>query len=116
MIEEIFGEIVDEFDEEETIFTQVGPHEFIVDGKMPLDDLIAEMDLPEAVFDEVRGTSDTLAGLILELHRKIPLQGEEIVYAQFRFVVEMVEQNRIRRLRLHVAHPEDNDLEDKELE
>jgi putative hemolysin len=111
MIEEIFGEIIDEFDEEETVFEQRSEHEFTLDGKMNLDDLIAEMELPSTVFDEVRGTADTLAGLILELHRKIPQQGEVIVYEQFQFTIETVEQNRIRRLRLLVTPQDDRDSE-----
>jgi putative hemolysin len=111
IIEEIFGDIVDEFDEEEIVVTKLSETEYLVDGKMPLHDLIATMELPDHVFDEVRGTADTLAGLILELHRKIPAQGEQIVHGQFQFTVESVEQNRIKRVRLVVV-PESQGTED----
>lgn len=107
IIEEIFGDIVDEFDEEEVVFTDLGDNHYALDGGMHLDDLIAKLELPEEIFDEVRGTSDTLAGLILELHRKIPAEGEVITYSQFQFTVEHVAHNRIRRLRLSVLAPDE---------
>lgn len=116
IIEEIFGEIVDEFDEEEIVMTQLNETEYVVDGKMPLDDLIANMELPSHVFDEVRGTADTLAGLILELHRKIPNPGEQIVYEQFQFTVESVEQNRIKRLRLVLIPLSESEKEEQKTE
>lgn len=116
MIEEIFGEIVDEFDEEETVFSKLSDTLYILDGKMPLDDLIADMELPSSEFEEVRGTADTLAGLILELHRKIPRQGDEIVYGQFHFTIESVEQNRIRRVRLELVPQQEVELKEQETE
>jgi CBS domain containing-hemolysin-like protein len=90
--------------------------EYILDGKIPLDDLIATLELPENVFDDVRGTADTLAGLILELHRKIPDQGEQIDYAQFQFTVEAVAQNRIKRLRLILVPLSDGENVENEVE
>ncbi len=116
MIEEIFGEIVDEFDEEESVFTQLSESEYLVDGGMPLDDMIANLELPSTVFDEVRGTADTLAGLILELHRKIPSQGEMIVHEQFQFTIETVAQNRIRKVRLTLQLPEESEDKEQEIE
>jgi putative hemolysin len=116
MIEEIFGEIVDEFDEEETVFTQLNDTEYLVDGKMPLDDLISQMEWPSTLLDEVRGTADTLAGLILELHRRIPERGEEIVYGQLRFTIDAVEQNRIRKVRLTLMPPEEEEIAEQETE
>lgn len=114
IIEEIFGDIVDEFDDEEIVVTKVSDSTYVVDGKIPLDDLIAEMELPDDVFDEVRGTADTLAGLILELHRKIPDQGELIAYEHFEFLIEAVEQNRIKRVRIELLPMKvDEDLQEE---
>ncbi len=116
IIEEIFGEIVDEFDEEEeTYFSKLSDEEYMVDGKMHLDDLIAHLELPETVFDEVRGTADTLAGLILELHRMIPEQGEVVVHEQFQFTIETVETNRIRKVRLMIVAPGDAEVDEQEI-
>lgn len=114
IIEEIFGEISDEFDEEETVLTTLSETEYIVDGKMPLDDLIGQLELPDDEFDDVRGTSDTVAGLLLELHRRIPVPGEVILHGRYQFLVESVGQNRIKRVRiliLDTAEGEDAKVE-----
>ncbi|MBK9448872.1 MAG: gliding motility-associated protein GldE [Bacteroidetes bacterium] len=116
IVEEIFGDIADEFDDVEVVLSKVSETEYILDGKIPLDDLIATLELPENVLDDVRGTADTLAGLILELHRKIPDQGDEIEHAQFHFTVESVEQNRIKRLRLVLVPLSDGDDIENEVE
>lgn len=100
IIEEIFGEIADEFDEDETVLTTLSETEHLVDGKMALDDFIGQLELPDEDFEEVRGTSDTVAGLLLELHRRIPEPGEVIVHGRYQFTVESVGQNRIKRVRV----------------
>ncbi|MFM2376578.1 MAG: hypothetical protein RLZZ165_1675 [Bacteroidota bacterium] len=112
IIEEIFGDIVDEFDDDETALTKVDENAYLVDGKMPLDDLISILELPENVFDDVRGTADTLAGLILELHQKIPALGERIAYREFRFTIDAFGQNRIKRVRVEVAGPGEDGKEE----
>ena len=99
VIEEIFGEINDEFDDEELIFSKLSDTEYVFDGKIPLNDLIKQTGLPESIFDEAKGESDSLAGLVLELHGKIPEKGEIFEYENFRFVIESVAQNRIKRIK-----------------
>ena len=102
IIEEIFGEIVDEFDEEELVSSKLSDNVYVFDGKLPLNDLVRTMDLGDEVFEEVKGNADSLAGLILELHGKIPERGEVIQYEQFRFVIESVAKNRIKRVKMEI--------------
>lgn len=102
IIEEIFGEIVDEFDEEELVSSKLSDNVYVFDGKLPLNDLVRTMDLEDDVFEEVKGNADSLAGLILELHGRIPERGEVIEFENFRFVIESVAKNRIKRVKLEL--------------
>ncbi|HHG83160.1 MAG TPA: gliding motility-associated protein GldE [Bacteroidetes bacterium] len=102
IIEEIFGEIVDEFDDEELVFSKLSDTEYIFDGKMPLNDLIRNVDLPDNAFDEVKGEADSLAGLILELHGKIPEMGTIILHKPYRYTVESVSKNRVKRVKFEI--------------
>lgn len=102
IIEEIFGEIVDEFDEEELVSSKLSDNVYVFDGKLPLNDLVRTMDLGDDVFEEVKGNADSLAGLILELHGKIPERGEVIQFEQFRFIIESVAKNRIKRVKMEI--------------
>lgn len=102
IIEEIFGEIVDEFDDEELVFSKLSDTTYIFDGKMPLNDLIRNVGLSDNVFEEVRGDADSLAGLILELHGKIPERGEVIEHESCRYTVESVGKNRIKRVKFEI--------------
>ncbi len=112
IIEEIFGEIVDEFDEEELVFSKLDDTTYVFDGKMPLNDLIRTVDLADNVFDEIRGEADSLAGLVLELHGRIPEKDEVITSGQFTFTIESVTKNRIKRVKLEMDL--DQEAEEKE--
>jgi len=107
IIEEIFGEIVDEFDEEELGYSKLSETVFIFDGKMPLNDILRIVEVPDDSFDEVRGDADTLAGLILEAHGRIPGIGDEIEFGDFRFIIESVNQRRIKRIKFEFVEPQE---------
>ncbi len=102
IIEEIFGEIVDEFDVEELGFSKLSDNVYIFDGKMPLNDILREVSVPGDSFDSVRGDADTLAGLILEEHGRIPVIGDVIEFGKFRFSIESVTKKRIKRVKFEV--------------
>ncbi|MCC6905220.1 MAG: HlyC/CorC family transporter, partial [Anaerolineae bacterium] len=97
IVEEIVGEILDEYDEpEETLFEQIGDNEFMVDGMMNLDDLqrLLAVDLPE------EHGEDTLGGLILWEMGKVPEQGEAIETGRLSIQVMSVVDRRIRKVRI----------------
>jgi gliding motility-associated protein GldE len=100
IIEEIVGEINDEFDSEEVDFTQIDSSTYIFEGKTSLNDLTKIIDMRADVFDEVKGESESVGGLLLELNSSMPKAGDEIVYDRFAFKIESVNSKRIKRVRL----------------
>ena len=99
VLEEIVGDIADEFDEDETFYTRLGDKKFLFDGKTLLEQFCDTVGCDKDIFHEVRGEADTLAGLILEIKGDIPTLHENIEYGQFRFTIESVTNRRIRQIR-----------------
>ncbi|MCE1198406.1 MAG: gliding motility-associated protein GldE [Marinilabiliales bacterium] len=104
ILEEIVGDIEDEFDEEEKYFTRISDVEFLFDGKTLLNDFYKVTNSDDHLFDEIRGDADTLAGLILEIKGEFPAVKERIECNPFTFQVEAVDRKRIREIRVFV-HP-----------
>lgn len=100
ILEEIFGEINDEFDDDETIYSKLDDNTFVFEAKMLLNDVCKLMDVEIEIFDEVRNDSDTLAGLMLELNENMPKQNQEIVFHPFVFIIESVDKRRIKRVKV----------------
>lgn len=102
ILEEIVGDISDEFDEEEKFFTKIASDEYIFDGKTLLNDFYKIVDCEDDIFEEIKGDADTLAGLILELTGEFPQLHEEIPCKNFVFQVEAIDQRRIKEIRIFV--------------
>lgn len=100
IMEEIIGDIKDEFDEEELNYRKIDDHTFIFDGKMLINDICRIMGVPFDYFDNTRGESDSLAGLVLEIARKFPTINECISFADFEFTVLAVEKLRISKVKV----------------
>ncbi len=100
ILEEIVGEIHDEYDEEEKNYTRVNQNTYIFEGKTLLSDFckILEIDVDE--FAEVEGDADSLAGLLLELKGDFPKVGEKIVFGNYTFEVMAIDQRRISRVKV----------------
>jgi putative hemolysin len=101
ILEEIVGEITDEYDDEESIYTKIDDNQYIVEGKILLNDFYKIFNIDENIFNDVKGEADTLAGLILELRGEIPLKDEIISYKNFVFKVISVDKRRI--IKIHVT-------------
>jgi putative hemolysin len=99
ILEEIVGEIGDEGDDEQPLFRQIDEHTYIFEGKVLLNDFYRIYDIEGDPFEEVRGESETLAGLILELTGEIPQNGRKIVLNEFTFIIESADKRRIREIR-----------------
>ena len=95
VIEEIFVEFGDEFDTDNTAISKISENTYIFEGKLSLMDLKRMLDLEDEAFEDARGDNDTLGGLILELHGKIPDRGDTVWYRNFELIVESVAKNRI---------------------
>lgn len=100
ILEEIVGEINDEFDMEEAIYSKLDANNYVFEGKTLLKDFCKITGVDDDVFYEVKGESDTLAGLILEIKQEIPYRGEKINYGQFEFEIEGVDKRRIKRIKV----------------
>lgn len=101
ILEEIVGEITDEYDYEESIYTKIDENQYIVEGKILLNDFYKILNISENVFDDIKGDADTLAGLLLELRGEIPGKDEKISYKNFVFKVISVDKRRI--IKIHVT-------------
>jgi putative hemolysin len=102
MLEEIVGEIRDEYDEEEEdLLRKVGPKEYLVEAAMKLDDLNDQLGLSLTSEDY-----DSLGGFVIGLLDHLPDEGEEVTFENLRFVVERVERNRIDKIHLYLLEPE----------
>jgi putative hemolysin len=102
VIEEIIGEINDEFDEALQPYQQINNHTFIFEGKTSLHDFCKALDIEPYVFDDVKGESESLGGVILEINKGFPNAGDIIEYASFTFVIEALDKKRIKRVRVQV--------------
>ena len=100
ILEEIVGEISDEFDEDETTFIQLNEKSFLFEGKTLLNDFYKVTGVSSDVFDKVKGDADTLAGLILEVQGKIPGKNELIYFNDFTFRIESVDTRRIKKIQV----------------
>ncbi len=103
IIEEIVGEINDEFDEEtETEYKRIDQNTFSFEGKISLNDFSKILEIDAGTFDEVKGESESLGGLLLEMNQKLPNAGEKIQYHHFHFTVIAVDHKKIKRVRVFV--------------
>ena len=101
IIEEIVGDIKDEFDfEEDFYYKKIDSNTFLFDGKTSLNDLCKVLNIHKDFFDASKGESESLGGLILELNSKIPSVGDKIKFDNFIFTIMSVDNKRIKRVRV----------------
>jgi gliding motility-associated protein GldE len=106
VLEEIVGEITDEFDEEEKFYTKISENKYLFDGKTLLNDFYKVISIEEGVFDDVKGEADTLAGLILELKGEIPAKNDTITCKNYVFSIEAVDNRRIKQIKVEIKNTE----------
>jgi gliding motility-associated protein GldE len=106
ILEEIVGEINDEYDEEEKSFVRLNANTYIFEGKTLLTDFYRTLKLDDDVFEEVEGEADTLAGLMLELKGDFPKPHERIDYGQFKFEIVELDGHRIAKIKVVVSKEE----------
>ncbi len=113
IIEEIVGDIIDEYDEEEVLYQKIDNHTYVFEAKILLNDFYKITELDEKEFDKINDDVETLAGMILELKGEIPSKNEQLQYKHFVFEVLQVDNRRIKKIKLHIKNdpdkPKDND-------
>ena len=102
IMEEVIGDIRDEFDEEESQNRQVDEHNYIFEGKTMIHDMCKMMRLPMDTFDKVRGESESVGGLVLEQAGEFPKVDDVITIGDFEFTVLELHNNRLQLVKLTV--------------
>ncbi len=102
IIEEIVGEINDEYDEEERQYIKLGNNTYVFEGKVLLTDFFRIMELDDDFFEKVEGEADTLAGLLLEIKGEFPVLNEVIKYKNYKFEVLEMNDRRIKKIKVTV--------------
>lgn len=102
IIEEIVGEINDEFDIEadNTFFTKIDEYTYVFEGKTTINDMCRVLGIDDRIFDEAKGESESLAGLILELAGKMPATGETFALGEYAFRVEAADKRRVKKVKI----------------
>ena len=103
IIEEIVGEISDEFDDEDLVFSKLDDTTFVFEGKTPLKDFYKVIQLEDTtVFDDAKGEAETLAGFLLEISKGFPKKDEALKFYNYTFIIEAFDNRRIKQIKLSI--------------
>ena len=100
IIEEIVGDISDEFDDENINFSQIDEKNFLFEGKIALKDFYRIVTVDETLFEKTKGEAETIAGLVLEILGNFPKKGQKIPFGNCVFTIEVVDKKRIKQLKV----------------
>lgn len=106
VMEEIIGEIKDEFDDEESNNKKIDDFNYIFEGKTMINDVCKAIGIAADGFDDVRGESDSLAGLVLEIAGEFPQVNEEVVSGNYTFIPLEINKNRLDKIRITIKKPD----------
>jgi putative hemolysin len=102
IMEEIVGEITDEFDDESLLYSKLDNDNYVFEGKISLIDVYRILEIEGDDFEESKGDSDTLAGFLLERWGKIPLKNDKIEFNNYLFTIEAADKRKIKRIKLTI--------------
>jgi putative hemolysin len=106
VMEEIIGEIKDEFDDEESSNKKIDDYNYIFEGKTMINDVCKAIGIAADEFDEVRGESDSLAGLVLEIAGEFPQVNEEVESGNYIFIPLEINKNRLDKIKITIKKPD----------
>jgi putative hemolysin len=109
VIEEIVGEINDEFDDDDLIYSKLDENNYVFEGKAHLNDVYRILEIDGEVFEDAKGEADTLGGLLLELEERIPRKGEKIKFENLLFTIEAADNRKIKRVKITVEREHEED-------
>lgn len=107
IMEEIIGDIQDEFDDEQSTNKKLDEYNYIFEGKTMINDVCKALHIPVDTFDKIRGDSDSLAGLVLEIAGEFPQENEIIVSGDYTFIPLIINKNRIEKIKLTLIKNEE---------
>lgn len=102
VIEEIVGDISDEFDDDDLSFSQIDSKNYLFEGKINLKDFYRIIDVDESLFEDRKGEAETLAGFLLEIHGNFPKKGHKLTFGNCNFVIETVDKKRIKQIKVTI--------------
>ena len=102
VIEEIVGDISDEFDDENNNFTQIDDRNYLFEGKINLKDFYRIIDVDEELFEIQKGEAETLGGFILEILGNFPKKDQKIIFENCVFTIEVVDKKRIKQIKVTI--------------
>ncbi len=109
VIEEIVGEINDEFDDDDLVYSKLDTNNFVFEGKAPLNDVARILEIDGVDFEDAKGEADTLAGLIIEVEGRIPTKNEKIVFKKLVFTIESADNRKIKRVKISIERENENE-------
>ena len=109
VLEEIVGEITDEFDTEDLNYSKLDEKTYLIEGKTALIDMYRLLDIDGAEFEGSKGEADTVAGFIIEISGKIPLKGEKINFEHYTFIVDAADKRKVKRVKIVIGEKVDEE-------
>ncbi|MEP3208987.1 MAG: gliding motility-associated protein GldE [Maribacter sp.] len=105
IIEEIVGDISDEFDDEDLVFSKLDDFNYVFEGKTTLKDFyrVVKIENQEA-FEDQKGESETIAGFVLEIAGSFPKKGEKVLFNDYQFLVESLDKKRLKQIKVTLPH------------
>ncbi|MCF8463827.1 MAG: gliding motility-associated protein GldE [Flavobacteriales bacterium] len=100
IIEEIVGDISDEFDDEEVVYSKLDDDNYVFEGKTNLKQFYRVIKIDGERFEKNKGEADTLAGFILEQSGKMPMKNQKVIFESYEFTIESVDKRRIKRVKV----------------
>jgi len=107
VIEEIVGEINDEFDDDDLVYSKLDDFNYVFEGKAHLNDVYRILEIDGEVFEDAKGEADTLAGFIIEIEGRIPTKNEKIKFQYLLFTIESADNRKIKRVKITIEKNED---------
>ena len=104
VIEEIVGDISDEFDDDNLLYSRIDDQNYIFDGKTSLHDFCRIIGEDKNIFDQYKGDAETIAGFILEISKSFPRKNSKINFMKFIFTVESIDKKRIKQIKLTILN------------
>jgi len=109
IMEEIVGDISDEFDEQDLSYSKLDENTFIFEAKISLKDFFRIIKLEETeIFETIKGDAETLAGLLLEITKKFPKRGQKIKFQGYQFIIEEIGKFRIKQVKVSLPKEKKN--------
>tara|TARA_R110002049_G_scaffold28018_1_gene96269 strand:+ start:339633 stop:340961 length:1329 start_codon:yes stop_codon:yes gene_type:complete len=107
IIEEIVGDISDEFDDEDLVYSKLDDFNYVFDGKTALKDFYRVIKIDDAtIFEEQKGESETIAGFVLEIAGNFPKKGDVVTFKAYQFLIESLDKKRLKQIKVTLPHEE----------